>query len=368
MSENNEFTITNATLKAIFQDAEKLCGEDTPTKLPEIIHAKGFSMEKSVEIANRVLAGVDNFDQVLSETTEGGKAVAGRMSQLQPQDQLTLARNIRVIHAAMNDEKIQEALQNGASLQELRDQMFGPADDMTDEDIAAFVSETLDKMEEMGLTEHAAKRMLAAIKRNRKVLKTMRSISNKDYDLKVCAALEIYLSTDETVTVEDAVTIACTSVELHRVADDLDRGIITSKAAYVLIMAIGLAAVLNFIEIIYKFGMVAIMVPELGLSMFIISLLALMGIIAFSDTLSEKLPLWVGWMSVRAADIGRQAVETGEKVVSDVSSMAAEAGQKVASFINRRKNSDEAEDGAVDEDDLDIHVDEEMDEAALDLN
>lgn len=339
MSELNEFTFANATLKATYQDAVALRGEDTSTKLPEIIHAKGYSMEKAVEISNRILTGINSFDRHLAEITEGRKVVNEKFARLDLRDQLTLARNIRVIRAAMDDENVQKELQNGVTLDRLSDELFGDAEGMTDEEIRAFVDETLEKTDELGLTEHAANRMLRAIKKNRKVLSTMRSIAVKDYDLKACAALEIYLSTDETVSVEDAVSMACSSVELQRVADDLDRGIITAKVAQGIILAIGLAASLYMLNIVLASGTIAVAAPQIGIMMFLLSLLALMGIMSSSEILSEKIPLWVGWLSVKAPVVGRQVVDESVRIGEKV----ADTGHKVVDAFTGLKSRKKVE-------------------------
>lgn len=162
---------------------------------------------------------------------------------------------------------------------------------------------------------------------------------------KCIAALDLYLRNQDTMTMDQAVNIACTNVQLQAAADGVSRGLITEERARKIIFAVAVASILCSIALaMYAPQLInlAVYADAIGEYEAVNALLAKHAAVTTAKEwffiggvtiplISDKVAEWIGRIAGGRSYIRHaEAVNTAEAMESMIDRMEAEAAETVA--------------------------------------
>ena len=255
-----EFTMFNKeSFAALYRELRE--DEGLMTTLAHMQVERGIPERKAFENANdmiRLVAERENLEDMLSEDA---KATLDKFlhesNKMGSYDRKVLLHQLYFGLKLYQDPELVDQLQEGVSMEKLFHDYYtrwgedpSITEEMLEEQVNALIANH-------HISPQAMRVIARRLKRNANTLATSAVLGEQGQRFKCVAAMELYLRNQDTLTMEEAVNAACTSVQTEAVADAVSSGQIADDRAMKILLTIFAASLLASIILPFIIPMAA---------------------------------------------------------------------------------------------------------------
>ena len=149
------------------------------------------------------------------------------------------------------DEELIEKIKEGASARDLFHEYYTRCGEDSTITEAMLEAEVRKMMGNYRISSKAMRHIVKQMERNQTLRATAAELGEEGMRFKAIVAMDLYLRNQDTLTMEEAVQIACTNVEYQAMSDGLSQGLITEEQARQILAVIMLLCILAAIAMAF---------------------------------------------------------------------------------------------------------------------
>lgn len=201
----------------------------------------GFCFNDSLELAQQIMDQVYTYDNVREQVQEDVRAameqVFSTLETLEPEARLDAMNQMLFGLNMVSDETLLEELDSGADPMVLFQESSGKYTVSAPNAEQNLREDILRKVSNLHLSPKALARMGKSIAASSDYVATSAALGRKGCALKCVVAMDLYLKNRNTMDVDEAVLLACETVELEAVSDAIRLGELSETGAEILTAA-----------------------------------------------------------------------------------------------------------------------------------
>lgn len=216
--------------------------------LVEMQTQTGISEKEAHKTANTVMAEVTKFEYTKDLLTEDANAVVEDFlrgaTKLQGYDRKLILHEMDFGFDLYHNPELMKELKNGATIDTLFRTYYAKHGEDPALTEAVLEQNIREKLSRFHVGSEALRQMMKSLEKSNNVVYTAAALGEDGLRFKSIVAMDQYLHNRDVETVEAAVQIACTHVEVKAVADAVNHGQMTAETAKKILRAVCLTALI----------------------------------------------------------------------------------------------------------------------------